>query len=333
MLDFLASELLANIFISCNSISDVLSLASTCCRLQHVYKSSRRLQILCAAAEAEYGPLEDAAQVVTHNSSQPAHILRNVPLSFAFLKQLMSVGKVAKAWEGIYPFKKWKENFEDRRLLTNNECYVFRRALYRLWLYSKAFHNAGHSRHSRLQRPIILERAMLLHSWTTDELSEIADVRSTIREVLNGSVCPSNGTIQRKFRKRFPDTNYQLLFNMHLNYPPPNATNTQNKFYAKYKPTPFHEPGSEGWGDDVSHYYVLEDMLKLNPAQILWLKDNAFSKCQVETYVRNLGEWFDNNGETFGQTLEFVLDQRSEDVGEFWEAVATCELGVARDSD
>jgi len=340
MLDFLVSELLANVFLSCNSISDVLNLASTCHRLQQVYKSSRRLQFLSAAAEAEFGPLEDASQVVTQNTSQPAHITRHVPLSLAYLTQLIAVGRVAKRWEETYPFKKWKDNYEDRRLLTDSERYIFRRALYRLWLYSKAFHNAAHSRHTRLQRPVILERATLLHTWTTMELSEIADVRNVIRDVLNGSICPSNGTIQRKFRKRFPDTNYQLLFNMHLNYPPPPPPPSfssvvsplqNNKYYAKYKPTAFHEPGCEGWGDDISHYYVVEDMLKLDPGQILWLKDNALSKCQVEGYVKGLGEWFDNNGETFGQTLEFVLEQRGEDVGGFAEAVGDGEMGVARD--
>lgn len=337
MIDFLVSELLANVFLSCNSVSDVLNLASTCHRLHQVYKSSRRLQFLHAAAEAEFGPLEDASQVVTQNASQPAHIFRHVPLSLAYLTQLIAVGKVAQRWQEIYPFKKWKDNYEDRRLLTAPERYVFRRALYRLWLYAKAFHNASHPRHTRLQQPVMLERASLLHGWSTLELSEIEDVRGVIRDVLAGSICPSNGTISRKFHKRYPDLNHQLLFNMHLNYPDHHHLASQqnnNKYYAKYKPTPFHEPGSEGWGDDVSHYYVIEDMLKLDPAQVLWLKDNAAaSKALVEGFVKGLGEWFENNGETFAQTLEFVLGRRGVDEVEFAEAVREGELGVARDGE
>jgi len=329
MLDFLASELLVNVYLSCNSVSDTLNLASTCHRLQSVYKSSRKLQIISAAVEAEYGPLEDAAQLVTHNSSQPAHIVRDVPLSLAFLKQVIEVGRVAKRWEAIYPYKKWKENFADRRSLTVDEQYAFRRALYRLWLYSKAYHNSAHSRFTRQHNPIVLERARLLHRWSTVELAEITDVRDVVREVLKSSVCPSNGTIQRKFRKRFPDTKYQLLFNTHLNHTYPSTITVDNMF-AKYKPTPFYEPGCEGWGDDISHYYVVEDMLKLDPGQVLWLKDNAVSKNQVEAYVKSLGEWFDNNGETFGQTLEFVLNQRNDDVGEFMVALMVGGVGVAR---
>lgn len=104
------------------------------------------------------------------------------------------------------------------------------------------------------------------------------------------------------------------------------------KHYNKYRPTAHHDPGYEGWGDDINHYYVVEDMLKLNPQQILWLKNNAPSKYQVEAYVKQLGDWFENNGETFEQTLDVVLAQRGVDVGGFRNAVADGEIGIATDS-
>ncbi|KAK4911452.1 hypothetical protein LTR28_014025, partial [Elasticomyces elasticus] len=62
---------------------------------------------------------------------------------------------------------------------------------------------------------------------------------------------------------------------------------------------------------------------------ILWLKEHAPYKGQVEAYVRGLGEWFENNGETFVQTLQFVMQQRGGDVEELKAAVKNCELGVA----
>lgn len=339
-LDELATEILSHIFSSCSSTADILNLASTCHRFRSLY-TSRRLTFLSHALEAEFGPLQDAVQVVTHNASQPAHIPRSVPISFALIKDILRVGRVAKRWETIYPFKKWRDNYEDRRLLTNDECYILRRAIYRLWLYSRAFHNSQHSRYSRLQHLVVLERAKLLHNWTTSELGEIADVRQVMREVISGNICPSNGTISRKFRKIFPDTNYQLLFNMHPNYPPPARATTSSqhyftthtpaadKYYAKYHPTALHNPGDEGWGDDVGHYYVVEDMSKLDPEQILLLRDGAPSKADVELYVKELGEWFENNGETFGQTLEVVLKARGEDSEEFLDGVREGDMGVA----
>ena len=89
---------------------------------------------------------------------------------------------------------------------------------------------------------------------------------------------------------------------------------------------------AEGWGDEVPHYYVLEDMLKLDPAQILWLRDRAPGKPLVEGYVRGLGEWFENNGETFGQTLEWVLAQRGEELGELKDALDRKACGIVVES-
>lgn len=175
-----------------------------------------------------------------------------------------------------------------------------------------------------------------------------------LREVIHNNVCPSNGTIARKFKKRHPENEHPLLFNIHLNYPPAQAPPAYNPFTMHYHHTVSslashfhstqyasrqvttkfslragHEVGAEGWGDDIPHYYVVEDMLKLDPEQIIWLKENAPLKGMVEGYVRGLGDWFENNGETWVQTLEWVLDERGEDVAEFMGAVVDGEMGVA----
>ncbi|KAL6708130.1 hypothetical protein ACN47E_003314 [Coniothyrium glycines] len=348
----LATELVVQVFYSCSAITDVTSLSSTCRRFRNIYTASQKLLILESAAETQYGPLQDLAQVLTHNASQPAHIRRSVPFSFALLRQIVHYGRVAEKWSEIYPFKKWKHNYESRRLLTSDERYRVRRAIYRSWLYTRAFHNREHPRELRATRLVLLKRAALLHNWNTWELAEIADVHAVMREVVQSNVCPSNGAIARKFKKRHPGMEQALLFNIHLNYPPPvqqpynpfftptslsshfNNTQTYTSRYAssKYSLHPSHDVGAEGWGDDIPHYYVIEDYLKLDPEQILWLKENAPLKGMVEGYVRTLcqdGDWFTNNGETWVQTLEFVLDERGEDVGEFMGALAEGELGIA----
>jgi hypothetical protein len=353
--DELATEIVLTVFYSCNTIRDAMSLAQTCHRFQRIFTSSQRLLILESIAETQYGPLADLTQLLTHNASQPAHIKRkDVPFSQALLTQIVRAGNIADKWADIYPFKKWKVNFEDRRLLTNYERKTVRKAVYRLWLYSKAFHNRAHPRETRCVKTVVEERAALLHNWSTPELAEMADVHSVIREVLHSNVCPSNGTIARKFKKRYPDTDGHLLFNIHLNYPPPvsmsmtspfqNSTpnslaqhfhNAQysNKYanpHFKYTPSAHHEPGAEGWGDDIPHYYVIEDMLKLDPEQIMWLKEHAPLRAQVEQEVNRLGrDWFDNNGETWCQTLEWVLDERGEEVEELLGAIIEGGLGVA----
>lgn len=349
----LATELVVQVFYSCNTVTDVTALSSTCRRFRNIYSSSQKIPILETAAETQFGPLQDLNQLLTHNASQPAHVLRSVPFSIALLKQIVHHGRVAEKWSDLYPFKKWKHNYENRRLLASEERYRVRRAIYRYWLFSRAFHNRDHPRELRATRLVLLRRAALLHNWNTWELAEIADVHAVIREVVHNNVCPSNSIITRKFKKRHPHNEHGLLFNIHLNYPPPTATPynpfasplsshfnntpTYTSRYAssKYALHPSNEIGAEGWGDDIPHYYVIEDMLKLDPEQILWLKENAPMKRMVEGYVRTLGEnydgsnWFNNNGETWVQTLEFVLNERGEDVGEFMGAIAEGELGVA----
>lgn len=375
--EYFPTEIITHVFLSCETVHSALSLSSTCRRFNKIFKSSKRLSILQQAAEAQYGPLEDAVQLVTHNASQPAHLIRSVPFSLALLKQINHVGRVAEKWSDIYPFKKWKVNFQDRRLLDRDERYRLRRALYRLWLYTRAFHTSAHARDQRMNLQLVHIRAELLHNWTTEELAEIADVHAVLREVVHGNVCPSNGAIgtinflssdllyvliavlARKFKKRFPDNEHQPLFNIHLNYPPPpfaapmptsqfhnppspnmiaaqyhDGPSHVNRYrYSKFTATPFHEPGAEGWGDSTSHYYVVEDVLKLDPEQIIWLKENAPLKGMVESYVKSLGDWFENNGETWTQTLEWVIRERGEEMDELMDAVVDGELGIALSED
>ncbi len=343
LFDDLATELVLGIFHSCTSISDVLALSSTCRRLRRIYSCTQKLEILRHAAEAEYGPLRDAVQLVTHNSTQPAHIVRDVPLSLSLLKQLLHTGRVADAWCDIYPFKKWKHDFESRRLLTSSERRALRAALYRLWLYTRAFHNSAHPRLTRLRADCVQARLRLLHRFSTAELADMADVHAVLRAVVRSDVCPDNGTIARRVVKRFPEpeSRPQLLFNVNFLMNCGHAQQPDAAHYLshhahvaakwKYLPSARHEPGAEGWGDAIQHYYVVEDMLKLDPAQILWLRDNAPLKAQVEAFVKGLGaEWFEDNGETWVHALESVLVQRGTSVGELWEEIEEGRAGVAR---
>ncbi|PNS15541.1 hypothetical protein CAC42_800 [Sphaceloma murrayae] len=347
-LDELPTETVTNIFLYAPTVASALALSSTCHRFRTIFKSSKRLLILGQAAENQYGPLRDAIQLITYNESQPAHLPREAPLSDALLTSIVHVGQVAAKWEDIYPFKRWKHDYAARRLLDPAERWTLRRAIYRLWLFSKAYHNAAHNRLARTAPQPTRERALLLHNYNTGELAEMMDVHNILRDVICNNICPSNGTIRRKFHKRFPDSNYQLLFNIHLNYPPSPSDTFANsdafynhrqsnamqfKFHNKFVPSRSHEPGGEGWGEDISHYYVVEDMLKLDPAQILHLRDNAPLKGQVEAYIRGLGDWFDNNGETFCQTMSMVVVQRGRDMEEIKEAIEDGILGIAVEDD
>ncbi|KAI5290279.1 hypothetical protein KEM54_001987 [Ascosphaera aggregata] len=436
-------ELQIHIYRFCTSIGDVLNLSLTCHHLYHAYNSSSKLTILYNAAQHQFGPIHDIIQMITQNPSQPAPSTREAPLSISLLEQIVRAGHVAKKWEAIYPFKKWKHDYECRRYLSIDEGCACRRAVYRLWLYARSFHNSRYTRYTRRFPLVVRERARLLHNWSTAELAEMEDVRLVMRDVVKTHVCPSTATVMQKFKKRFPEgldgrrgrlAAMQSLhpeLRLENRYPssavrwplgpesvslrnggsgygdsgghyhqhhqhhhhhhhqngggggggsggdseaddehenghdmeelrlfPPRqrespfvdsysyvpvaaaaaaaaaaATTTarSNKYTTLLNLSLYHDPEFEGWGDDVGNYYIVEDMMKLDPAQIIYLREHAPLKGQVLNYVTGLGEWFENNGETFGETFEYVVEkERGESLSEIMGGIDAGRMGVAK---
>lgn len=371
LLSDLANELILHIFQSCASVPDVLHLAATCHHFRTIL-TSQQLPTLFMAAEAQFGPLSDAISLVTHNATQPPHIPRPAPaLSLALLTRLLSVGRIANKWAAIYPIYKWRgSQSSSRRLLTNTEHYRLRRACYRLWLYTLAFHTPRHPRTLRKSPPMIRNRALLLHPIPTVHLAEIMDFQSILRSVLNSQICPSNSTVLRRHRARYPDDDIapvlrlsqcdtrtvqmarqrQTVLRDHFHASPLFASNC---WYGK-------DDTAEGWGDEISQYYVIEDMLKIAPGQLLFLLENAVDggvarsgnkhrscgrfdshyaghsdelgqEVSIEAFIAGLGDWFENNGETCGETIAWVLEGRGEDIGLLKEEVAGGMMGICRE--
>lgn len=136
-----------------------------------------------------------------------------------------------------------------------------------------------------------------------------------MRALISSNICPSNSTVHAMFLS---------------------DGGTISTFSVKQVPTIapqdfFHHSGVAhgldesiikkvddvmGWGDPVTQYYVVEDLLKLDPKSILWLYDHP-QKWQVERYLDSLGDWFCNNGDTLSETLRCVIERREADlVGE-----------------
>ncbi|KAL8693097.1 MAG: hypothetical protein Q9218_002021 [Villophora microphyllina] len=363
-LDQLPNETLLQILHSLSTIDDVLSVSLTTRRLHALLSRpavclfiptivaqinriafrQQRLPILFDAADRQIGPLSSAIAVVTHNASQPPHIPRpQPPYSLSLLKQLLSVGATANDWADLYPSIHWRgpdpEACASRRLLTQEERYRVRRACYKIWLYSLAFHNATFRRFTRLQPPILRSRAALLRPWPTRELGELLDMQSVFRTVLEKLICPSNGTIIRRHKDRYGEHSSPLYNLMHTPMPGGlkhwrHSCNDNIGLVDSW----------EGWGDDVSHYYVVEDMMKLHPGHLMQLyhfvtgkvenlhavvEDGimmtmplAGHKAAIEAFVAGFGEWFDNNGETLGETIKFVVSERNGEFGELEDIVA-----------
>ena len=332
LLENFPSELILHIYSSCSSVEDVLNLSLTCRRLHHLLPTSQRLSILFSIMENEAGPIFDIVQFLTLNSSQPAHIPRQPSPSLALLQQVISVSRVARKWEEYYPQAKWQDNFTERRALNTKERFRLRRAIYRLWLFSRAFHNTLHTRQSRLQVTFIEERSRLVRNWSTEEIAEMEDFRNVMRIVLRS-------TYERDVKPQF-----ELLpsfLRPHYNHP----SVTTGMFHSSYDAceipetrvlhTQYLSCSTLGYTcepemNQISQYYVLEDLMKLDPGEVMWLQENSSLDWPVQVCLQCLGkgEWFENNGETLGHTIQKVLSDRGEDVQEIRERIGKGDLGV-----
>ena len=173
------------------------------------------------------------------------------------------------------------------------------------------------------------------------------DLHAIFRAALHSHICPSNGTVLRRHKQRFPDDPFPLL-----------STTKTTKFndpvahfhHAWFYGTPhvsalsiIRNPNQygatvEGWGDEIAQYYVVEDMLKLDPGQLMYLFERLTDqagldaesttcygfgsrKATVEQFVAGLGDWFENNGETMVETICVVIGERGGDGRELVELV------------
>jgi len=328
------SELILHIYTSCGSVHDVLNLSLTCRRMHYLLPSSKRISILFSIMDNAAGPILDMIQFLTINSSQPAHTIRQPHPSLSLLQQVVSVSHVARTWEELYPLLKWRDDYTERRALNTCERFRLRRAMYRLWLFSRAFHNPLYPRQSRLQAALITEKSRLVRNWSTEEIAEIEDFRNVMRTVLQ-SACDSNDMLHYEFlpsylRPCHQNTNAStILFHSSQDGHRTPETRTQNARYMN------HPMSLNAWGSEMSQvgqYYVLEDLMKLDPEEVMWIHENVRLDCHLQTHLQTLGkgEWFENNGETFGQTIEKVLSDRGEDVHDVRKRIAQQALGIVK---
>ncbi|RMZ74812.1 hypothetical protein DV737_g5717, partial [Chaetothyriales sp. CBS 132003] len=268
--------------------------------------------------------------------SYPLHVKRTPVLSFSLLVQVSRIGRVATWFESMYPKIRWdSEKAYLRRELAVSEARALRRAIYRMWLFSLAFHTPEVTRTNRMHAALIANRCRLLRAWSTDELLELEDARCSLESIL-ASICPTNGQV---FWNSGADTSLSRFLQ-------PQRPRYCSQFYDAHAEATEVEPYSipapelrvqtmEGWGDDVDQYHILSSMLKLNPSQVVRLYENALRRRDVEGFVdeHGGGNWFWDNGETMLHTWMLVLHGRGLPVHEVREKICSGLLGIAVDDE
>jgi hypothetical protein len=294
----LAPELLLRIFESLSSVSDIINLSLTCRYLHQILPRSNRLTLYYTAIDSTDGPVQDIIQLLTQNNNERLHVRRTPPLSLALLAQVMSVARVARRYVDLYPKFRWPDDQSmHRRFLDADEARRLRRAIYRTWGYVKAFH---HSPNRLLCQDKIAaeERRQLLRTWSNSELFELEDFRGTLETLLATEICPTDGDVYA----RIPDESQKYRLSLQYPHLRPFSGATipgfEDLFYSSrhsehvsYAHAPsvqeLRHRHMQGWGSDQQNFYLVQAFLKLSPAQILWLYDNAVRRADVEQYIES----------------------------------------------
>lgn len=343
----LAPEIMVHIYESLTSVSDIINLSLTCRYFHDLLPKSQKLSLFFSALDKEMGPLDDILQLLTQNDNQMIHVRRTPLLSFALLTQAAAVGRTAERLVMLYPSFRWTEaESMSRRFLDDMEARRLRRAVYRFWIYTQAFHG----RCGRILRFDIKpsnERLQLLRTWSTEELYELEDLRCTFEQLLATEICPTDGEVwsrmpddTRHVHVRAPHASLQTSFDRSYH----GFVGSYNDIFhssrdlvvmdsTKPSVQELRHKHMSGWGGDIHSFYLVKSFLKFSPAQILWLYDNAVSKADVEKYIEAQTDdpCFFESGSMLFHDWVTVLHTRGVDVQLSREAVLQGTAGIVLD--
>jgi hypothetical protein len=304
-------ELIQKIYNECSDIQSVANLSATSRRFRAAYIGSQKLLIIENVLENQFGPLHDAIQVVTYNDSQPVHVPRKPDMSMALAQQVAAIGYVAQKWEAIYPLLRWRVHTEHRRILRPHEGYRFRRAMYRMWLYSKAFHNSTYLELQRsLPRPCSGDcRTVFMRRFDDDEITEITELNDILHDMIHNDLCPSNAIIQQRYSQSFPDQ-APLYFGTYETYPAHCGMDMLIRKVVLKRDLPTDLVG-EAWGTLELQEGVVRDILKLEPDRLLHFKEKLANKAERVSYLALMPESFHQCPSTLRYAVEAVMSERN----------------------
>jgi len=319
----LSTEILQRIFQYCD-VPDVAALASTSKQI-HDAITGYQVPIYAAAMYNSYGPVQDLvrlamsgeqeatgrARLVSSERRRDALVRRiiTVPdapaMTMELMKKIARFGRVAQKWVALYPQERWLVGSDNRRLLTGVESERLRKAIYGFWTYGNLFHSrsAIHDELEDLSGGSHMRddpRNLLVRTYTSIELVQLAEFVDVMYQVIHNDICPSNATIHSRYNEGFES----LFYVGH--YFPASHINIESLLDLP------RSLAREAWGDDRQQAMFVRDMLKLNPEEILHLKLKTTTKKQRIDYLRDKKDYLLGNPADFRHALSSVAFERSE---------------------
>ncbi|KAI9744241.1 MAG: hypothetical protein M1818_002393 [Claussenomyces sp. TS43310] len=309
-MDSLPLELIQKIFKECPDIATVISLARVSKKYYAALHGTQKLSIFNAVINVQFAPLGEAIQLVTYNDSEPAHQQRSPAISMALVKQIVKIGNVANQWVEIYPMLRWRSDTTYRRVLRPHEVLRFRRALYRIWLYGKAFHSPSYL--SRDEDPPMSstkdDRLTFFRRYSDDHIIEISEVHDVFHEMLHNDICPSNAIMMARYAQAAPGQD-PLFFGTYETFRLTNGRRAERLLENVSVLDLPRNLAREAWGSRQAQKSIVLDLLKLTPDELLYLRDLGGKLSRIE-YLSQLDPLFHNSRATLKDALEAVFAER-----------------------
>ncbi len=313
-------ELIQKVYAECPDIQSVVNLSAASRQFRAAYQSSQKLNIFENVLEKEFGPLYEAKQLVTYNGSQPAHHPRNPLMSMALVKELAAVGYVVKKWTATYPLLRWRTAFEHRRVLHPHEAFRFRRTMYRLWLYGKAFHNPTflESHDDEVWACSKDRRLDFLRQFSDDAITELTELNDVLQAMVSYDLCPSNAMVQMLYKEHFPEQG-PLYFGTYETYPRFYSYEADLRYYPDRYPSTKKVPRqdlplllvNEAWGSSEAQKTIVDEVMKLTPDQLLHFRENLANRAERLAYLNSMPQVLHGRQASLSNALEALCAERN----------------------
>lgn len=293
----LSTELLQKIY-EYAELEDIIHLAQTSRRNYRIFLG-RRMQLLEQGLHNSYSPLPSLLKLAISNETDKSRRpigteirisaiidritqVGNKPkLTLELMKKMVQYGRTAEKWVELYPRLRWRYDSDNRRLLRNHEQNRLRGAIYHHWTYTTLFHSRTFTQYSP-DPPSAASRDdprhRLLRTYSTIDHIQLSEFLAHVEQLVELDLYPSHSIVREQY--------------MPASLPPA----TLDKM---------------GWGSGSEYRRLVRDIMKLSPADLLYLVENTSTKAERLDFLYAKEACFGDVPATMNYALSTVSLERA----------------------